>query len=333
MSTSANPTTTEDLTLQQVVAIIDQSVTVALNIKLIERTNRIWAELKELNRDYGQWTYGTLRDGDFTCGVRLPSTLAQTLTAGQIGWWTGTFEATARSSDARGRLSQYDAWRYVARTFEAQGVSERLAQLHQAEQELTHEGILPHSAKPWRDAPWPWRIALIGHPDSKGWADVESKLGYVPQIDLRRIPVKIGNAASIAEGIQHAQQEAVMALMLVRGGGDLETFDQPALVRALAQSTVFTIAGIGHATDHVLVNAAVDYGATTPTDAAVYILSQLEAQQRRTATEVLRQQNDLLTQQIAELTARRSRNPWMMVIIAVIVVALISIAVLIATGR
>ena len=156
MSSAPDTIPHDSLTLQQVVTVINQSVVVALNIKLIERTNRIWAELQDLSRDYNGWTYGTLRDGEFTCGVRVPSALAHTLTPGQIGWWTGTFETVARSRDSRGRLSQYDAWRFVVRTFDGQGVSERMEKLRQAEIQLTQEGILTYhpfqSTHPIRDA-------------------------------------------------------------------------------------------------------------------------------------------------------------------------------------
>ncbi|NMP22648.1 exodeoxyribonuclease VII large subunit [Sulfobacillus harzensis] len=330
---SSTDVASESLTLQQVVTVINQSVVVALNIKLIERTRRIRAELKDLSRDYGQWTYGTLRDGDFTCGVRLPSALAQRLTPGQVGWWTGTFEAVARREDARGRMSQYDAWRFVASDFEAEGVSEHRTRLHQAEQELTQEGILPHVARAWRDDPLPWRIGLIGQPDTKGWEDVEAKLAGATQIDLHRIPVKISQVNSIVEGIHRANQESLHALLLVRGGGDLETFDQPAIVRALATSQVYTIAGIGHATDNVLVNAAVDRAATTPTDAALYVLGQLEARQKRETTEDLRQQNRMLQQQLAELTTRRQRNPWMIITLVVAIAAVVAVVVLVGSGR
>ncbi|PSR25707.1 MAG: hypothetical protein C7B46_20550 [Sulfobacillus benefaciens] len=336
--TSAPDTMPNDsLTLQQVVTVINQSVVVALNIKLIERTNRIWAELQDLSRDYNGWTYGTLRDGDFTCGVRLPSPLAQTLTPGQIGWWTGTFETVARSNDSRGRLSQYDAWRFVVRTFDRQGVSERREQLRQAEAQLTQEGILPYHPKEWPLEDMPWRIALIGQPQTKGWDDVEVKLAAASALDLQRIPVNIGQVGSIVEGIARANQARVMALLLVRGGGNVELFDQPAITRALAQSAAYTIAGIGHATDQVMANLAVDYAATTPTDAAGYVLERLDGYQQRVSGETLRQQNQVLQQQLKDLqetlerkereglAARRTQNPWILIAIGMVVIAVVVI--------
>ena len=305
MAASVEHTAIDGLPLQQVAILINQSVVATLNIRILKQTTRVWAELKEVGRDYGEWTYGTLRDGDFTCGVRIPTTLAQTLMPGQTGWWTGTFEAPIRRDDGRQRMSQYDAWRFVTRTFEAQGVSERLVRLQEAERVLTHEGILPHATRSWPNDLLPWRLALIGQPQSKGWEDVTIKLMDNPAIEIHQIPVNLGQATSIVAGIQQAGQEQCHAILVVRGGGDLDTFDEPAIVRALAQSPIYTIAGIGHASDRVLVNAAVDYAATTPTDAALFVLQHLEKRYKQAAADEMAQQNQALQQKLDEMVQQR----------------------------
>ena len=309
--------------------VINQAVVVALNIKLIEQTQRIWAELKELGRDYGEWTYGTLRDGDFTCGVRIPSSLAQSLKPGQTGWWTGTFETTTRREDSRARMSQYDAWRFVARNFEAQGMSDRFFALQQTEQQMIHEGILPRQSRLWPNVAPPWHIGIVGQLHSKGLEDVETKLKDAADLTSQVFPVEIGKVASVVDGIQRAgRDDTLTAIMIVRGGGDLEIFDQAPVIRALAQLSTFSITGIGHSTDRVLSNAVVDYAATTPTDAALYVLGKLAARREKQALNELTQRNHDLQEKLTALASKKSGNTSyvMWILIGVVVVLILLVA-------
>lgn len=315
---------TEGVALQEIGLLINQSVAVALNIKLFGHGVRIWAELKEMGRDYGEWTYGTLQDGHFSCGVRLPSSLAQTVEVGQVGWWSGVFEATGQSADSRKRLSQYDAWRFVAHRFEAQGVSARFYRLQETEQQLRAEGLVPHTPRPWPTGPFPWIIAVVGHPQSKGFEDVQVKFAGHSQIAWHPIPVEIGQVASVVQGIQQVDTSC-QALVIVRGGGDLEVFDQAPVVRALAACPVYTIAGIGHATDRVLANAVVDYAATTPTDAALYVLAQITAQQEQQDRLALAEQNQQLTRQMEVLASRAKAQQYRMIGLGVLLLAILAI--------
>jgi exodeoxyribonuclease VII large subunit len=59
--------------------------------------------------------------------------------------------------------------------------------------------------------------------------------------------------------------------VIIRGGGsaeDLSTFNDEPLVRAIAESRIPTMVGVGHEVDHTLADMIADVRAATPTDAA-----------------------------------------------------------------
>ena len=60
-------------------------------------------------------------------------------------------------------------------------------------------------------------------------------------------------------------------LIIIRGGGsaeDLSTFNDEPLVRAIAESRIPTLVGVGHEVDHTLADMVSDVRAATPTNAA-----------------------------------------------------------------
>jgi exodeoxyribonuclease VII large subunit len=60
-------------------------------------------------------------------------------------------------------------------------------------------------------------------------------------------------------------------LVIIRGGGsaeDLSTFNDEPLVRAIAESRIPTLVGVGHEVDHTLADMIADVRAATPTNAA-----------------------------------------------------------------
>ena len=96
-----------------------------------------------------------------------------------------------------------------------------------------------------------------------------------PQVRVIVYPASVQGAAAPGElvrALRAAQQRAeVDVLLLVRGGGSLEdlwAFNDEGLARALAQSSLPVISGVGHETDFTIADFAADMRAPTPTAAA-----------------------------------------------------------------
>ena len=132
---------------------------------------------------------------------------------------------------------------------------------------------------PERKIPLPEIPTKIGIVTSKTGAALQDILNTLkrrfPLVEVVLAPCAVqGEEAppQIINAIQGLNQEPGMELILVaRGGGSLEdlwAFNDERVVRAIADSSVPIITGIGHETDFTLADFAADVRAATPTAAA-----------------------------------------------------------------
>ncbi len=146
---------------------------------------------------------------------------------------------------------------------------ERLKQL------LASEGLFAAERK--RTLPlYPKRIGIITSPQAAALRDVlttlKSRLPSVPVI-LYPTPVQgTGSAEKIAQAIYVANQRAECDVLIVcRGGGSIEdlwAFNEEVVVRAIANSALPIVSGVGHETDFTIADFVADERAPTPTAAA-----------------------------------------------------------------
>src|SRR5699024_10865991 len=84
---------------------------------------------------------------------------------------------------------------------------------------------------------------------------------------------------SIAQAIEAINQmKDIDTIILGRGGGSLEdlwAFNEEIVIRAIYQSQIPVISGVGHETDFTLTDFISDIRATTPTGAAEYAVPSL----------------------------------------------------------
>lgn len=148
---------------------------------------------------------------------------------------------------------------------------ERVARLAR---KLDAEGLMD----PARKLPVPVfceRVAVVTSPHGKVKDDVARTLRRRnPLVRLEFCPVQVegaGAAALMVQALRVAQQARPDAILLVRGGGsyeDLMPFNDEALAREVALSTVPVVTGIGHEPDTTICDMVSARRCSTPTAAA-----------------------------------------------------------------
>ncbi len=183
-------------------------------------------------------------------------------------------------------------------------------------EKLTQEGLFDENRK--RIIPQDLqKVAVISSMQAAGYAD------FIKIINERWGGLKIivahtqvqGMAASdqIIRAIDflNSQSELPDVIAIIRGGGsadDLAVFNDEKLVRAVANSRVPIITGIGHEIDQSLCDLAADFAASTPSNVAQILTPNKFDEMRFLRSKILRT-NDLLLSKIAELKkSNREKN-------------------------
>ncbi len=158
---------------------------------------------------------------------------------------------------------------------EQAGVGDLQARLRQLEAELRAQGLFD---RPKRPLPrFPRKLGVVAALGGAALQDVlEVMARRAPGIDVLIAPAAAQGDRCVPEtllALQELQDShwGCEALLLVRGGGSLEdlwAFNDPALVRAVAECRIPVITGVGHEIDTTLVDLAADLRAATPSQAA-----------------------------------------------------------------
>ncbi|MHB8927164.1 MAG: exodeoxyribonuclease VII large subunit [Bacillota bacterium] len=154
-----------------------------------------------------------------------------------------------------------------------------LGGLHQAfedlKKKLAAEGLFAEARK--RPLPFlPRRVAVVTSPAAAALRDiVKVTTKRFPQAWVTIVPTSVqGNQApaDIVRAIRLANRlESVDVIILARGGGSIEelwAFNDEAVARAVGDSPVPVVTGIGHETDTTIADFCADRRAATPSNAA-----------------------------------------------------------------
>ncbi len=143
---------------------------------------------------------------------------------------------------------------------------------------LEAEGLFSPERK--RPLPrFPGRIGIVTSPQTAALHDILTTLRRrAPNIPLVLYPAPVqgeGAADKLARAINEAGRRArsdqIDVLILARGGGSIEdlwSFNEACVARAIADSPLPIISGIGHETDTSIADLVADQRAATPTAAA-----------------------------------------------------------------
>lgn len=180
---------------------------------------------------------------------------------------------------AFGRLVVYEKggrYQFDIDTLQPAGRGALAIEFEKLKARLTAEGLFEESRK--RPLPrLPKKIGVITSPSGAAVRDILVTLnrrGF--DLDVLFVPAKVqgdGAAEEVAAAINAfgEMEERPDVLIVGRGGGSIEdlwAFNEEILVRAVADSPIPVISGVGHETDFTLVDFAADLRAPTPTGAA-----------------------------------------------------------------
>jgi exodeoxyribonuclease VII large subunit len=128
---------------------------------------------------------------------------------------------------------------------------------------------------------YPRRVAVVTSPSGAAVRDVlEMLTGRWPAVEIVVVPVRVqgdGAAEEIAEAInllgrlRLSRKLRIDTLIVGRGGGSLEdlwAFNEEIVARAIFESEIPIISGVGHETDVTIADLVADHRALTPTHAA-----------------------------------------------------------------
>jgi exodeoxyribonuclease VII large subunit len=179
---------------------------------------------------------------------------------------------------ARGRVSLYEnrgEFQLVVEQLEEAGEGLLRRRFDELKARLAAEGLFDQAHK--RPLPaLPRRIGVVTSPTGAAIRDVIHVLKRrFPAIPVLIYPTPVqgaGAAEEIAAMIRLAsERREVDVLILARGGGSLEdlwAFNEEIVARALYDSRIPVIAGIGHEVDVTIADFAADVRAPTPSGAA-----------------------------------------------------------------
>ncbi len=227
---------------------------------------KIRGELSQITRATSGHMYMTIKDSGAAMSVII---------------WRGTPVNFALSDGLEviitGKLTTYPArsnYQIVANSIEMAGVGAILKMLEERKQKLAAEGLFDVSRK--KPLPkLPTTIGVVTSPTGAAFQDIQNRLRERFPVHVILYPATVQGttaAAEVAAGVEYFNRtKNVDVIIVARGGGALEDllpFSEEIVVRAVANSKIPVITGVGHEPDWMLVDFAADYRAPTPTGAA-----------------------------------------------------------------
>jgi exodeoxyribonuclease VII large subunit len=242
--------------------------------RLLEKepaTQDCWVkgEISNLSRPASGHIYFTLKDSNAALKCVVWRTDARRI---RITWMDGS------EVDAHGRITAYEVtgqYQLIVDAVQPVGEGYLFQEFLKLKARLEAEGLFD----PNRKRPIPGVPKRIGIVTSATGAAIQDMLNTIrrrfPIADVILCPTPVQGVeapAQIIKALQRVIREGKPDVVIIaRGGGSLEdlwAFNDEQVVRAIADSSIPIVTGIGHETDFTLADFAADLRAPTPTAAA-----------------------------------------------------------------
>jgi exodeoxyribonuclease VII large subunit len=226
----------------------------------------------------------------------------------------------------RGSVSVYETrgeYQIYIESIEPVGLGALQLAFDQLKKRLETEGLFAAERK--KPLPLlPRCIGLVTSPTGAAVRDVVRILRRrFHNAHLTLYPVRVqgdGAAAEIVRAVQYFnRQQSVDVLIVARGGGSLEdlwAFNEEVVARAISESKIPVISGVGHETDFTIADFVADVRASTPSAAAELVvqtrreLDKHVADLRSALTDQMRYRILVLSRRVHEFAGRRGfRRP------------------------
>ena len=173
-----------------------------------------------------------------------------------------------------GRVTVYPprgSYQIDVRSMKPSGVGELQAAFERLKKKLFDEGLFDEENK--RQIPvFPKKIALVTAADGAAVKDMISVAQRrFPLVELLVVPTKVqgaGSAENLAENIKKLNSlNNIDVIIIARGGGSIEdlwAFNEEILARAIFNSKIPIISGVGHEVDFTIADFVSDLRAPTP---------------------------------------------------------------------
>jgi len=183
---------------------------------------------------------------------------------------------------ARGRVDVYETrgeYQLLVETLEPQGHGALQFAFEQLKKKLAAEGLFEAARK--RSIPrLPRRVGIVTSPSGAVIRDITQILSRrFPGLHIRLFPASVqgeGSLEAVLRAIEYFSSSNWPDVVIVaRGGGSLEdlwTFNEEAVARAIAASSVPIISAVGHETDFTIADFVADLRAPTPSAAAELVI-------------------------------------------------------------
>ena len=237
----------------------------------------VWVEgeISNLRRQASGHVYFTLKDDS--------SQLACVLFAGQAAQLRGMKFADGLQVQIFGQITVYEArgnYQIIVKSVQEKGAGALQAKFEELKRRLAAEGLFDPARK--RPLPkFPMRIGVVTSPTGAAIRDFLHVLHRRQRgIGVVIFPARVqgkGAAAEIARGVSELADlgaqgiEPVDVIVVTRGGGSLEDlweFNDEAVARAIAASSVPVVSAVGHEIDFTIADFTADVRAPTPSAAA-----------------------------------------------------------------